>query len=392
MKINTKAGRDAALKTAQRIVDGAKAANRDLTETETATIEQTVADVKAFDEHEVSAEQQERYRKGAELLAYFANDDRPPGEKSGAHLSLKRLADDLTAGMAGYSGRVSPGIKGLVPAGETVIPIPLVNTTPIPGAASLETPPRLVDVLPVEVRQAPVYSVLKQTVVPSAGAASVVAPGDVKPTKKLGVERVDSRLRVLAVLSEPQDKYLLEDAQNLRTWVGSELAEEIQSALEAEVLTGDGTGEHFTGLANTSGVQTQAFVRDPLVTVQYGLSKLANLGIAPSFVALSAADWLAIQTTRNASGTFDVGGPIDSTNQTAWGTRVVVVPGLAEGVGYVVGAESLTLSTDNHGVRAEWGNPGDTFTRNQVVARVEGRFNLDVMRPHGIVKLSLAES
>jgi len=234
------------------------------------------------------------------------------------------------------------------------------------------------------------YSFLRQTVVSNPGAAGVVAPGGLKPTKRLGVRRVDDRLRVVAVLSEPTDRFLLEDEVSLSTWVAGELADAILTALEEEILTGDGTGEHFTGLAHTVGVQTQEFAVDPLVTVQHGLSKMQALGIAPSVVALSAADWLAIQTTRNASGGFDVGGPVDSTAQTAWGTRVVVVPGLAAGSGWIIGDQTVVLSYDGDAaLRTDWGRPGDAFSRNEVVARVEGRFNLDVLRPHGIVQLDM---
>lgn len=391
MNITTKADRDAAMKNAQSIVDRAKAAGLELTTAEAADIEDTVTAVRAFDNAAKSVKSAYGELFGTPGDSHFkdgalVSQDAPDLFETG-HLSFRGLAERATSGMKSYS--VSMGrTKGLVPAGETVVDIPLVNTVPLPNLTQ-ERPPRLVDVLPAAVRSAPVYSFLKQTVIADPGAATVVAPGELKPVKKLGVERVDSRLRVIAVTSEPVDKYLLEDAASLRTWVGTELADAVEAALETQVLTGNGTGESFTGLANTSGIQTQAFQTDKLITVQYGLSKIENLGVAPSFIALSAADWLAIQTTRNASGLFDVGGPIDATARTAWGTRVVVVPGLAAGTGYIVGQDSVLVSTDGRGVRVEWGTPGDTFNRNQLVARVEGRFNLDVPKPHGIVKLTL---
>lgn len=304
------------------------------------------------------------------------------------HLSFAGLKDGIVDGMRGVSQRTSPGVKALVPAGETVVSVPVVNTQPIPGGVSQEQAPRLLDLIPAN-RRAAVYDVLKQTVVADSGAASVVAPGAVKPTKKLGLHKEQDRLRVVAVLSEPIDKFTLEDASNLRTWVGAELADAIMDALELEILTGDGTGEHFTGLANTSGIQTQAFSTDRITTIAAGLAKLTNLSIQPSFIALSAADALALQTTRNASGAFDLGGAIDPAASTAWGTRFAVVAGLAAGDGYVVGTDTVELAHDGGGVRVEWGTPGDTWTKNQVQARVGGRFNLDVLRPHGVVRLAL---
>jgi hypothetical protein len=391
--MNLKEQRAATLRAANGIVDRAKAENRDLTPDETAEVERMVEAIKQADETA------ERQAKGAELLRLIggvAPDQETPGGIDGrsgsygqpkaGHVSFKGLGASMAASMVGVSRQVSPFVKGLVPAGESVLPLPVVNTSPFDEG----TPPRLVDVLPLIVRQAPTYRFLRQSVVPDSGGASVVAPGDVKSVLKLGVEPVDARLKVVAVLSEPVDKYILEDASSLQTWVGVELADALQTALELEVLSGDGTGEHFTGLAHVSGTQVQTFAADRLVTVQSGLSKLEATGITPAFVAMSAPDWLGIQTTRNASGSFDVGGPIDTTARTVWGTRVVVVPGLTAGTAWLVGEDTLTLSTDTQGVRVEWGTPGDNFQRNQVTARCEGRFNLDVMKPRGLVKLGLS--
>lgn len=406
MQIKSWAERVAALARAKSLTEAAAKAGRELTAEEVTLVTDTTAAVKAYDATPAAAAIIERQRKGAALMASLTEvgpdyehgsplGDGPgysPQPKAG-RLSFKGLGDQMASQMRLYSAKVSPYAKGLVPAGETVVAIPVVNPgSPFAGDAGVERPPRLVDVLPIVSRSSAVYRYLKQ-VTPTApvGAAGVVAAGDVKPTKKLSVVPVDARLRVIAVLSEPQDKFMLEDSSDLKTWAGVQLADAIEAALETEVLSGDGTGEHFTGISETSGIQTQAFVTDALVTLQYGLSKLQSLGIAPAFIALPAADWLAIQTTRNASGAFDVGGPIDATAHKAWGVQVVVVPGLTPGVGYVVGENTIQLSVGSGGLDVEWGTPGDAFTRNQLVARVEGRFNLDVIRPHGIVQLTLAQ-
>ncbi|MBZ2195971.1 phage major capsid protein [Occultella gossypii] len=382
--MNLKQQRAAALKAAQDIVNRAKAAGRDLTDAELAQVEAKVAEVQELDVKIAAQDAAVKARPDFVSQLSAGIDDAKDGH---GRLDMSGLKDRMLAGMQTYSGRVSPGVKGLVPAGETVVTIPVVNTEPIPSSLAQERPPRLIDVLPASVKAA-VYKVLKQTVIASPGTAGVVAPGDVKPTKKLGLHTEEARLRVIAVLSEPVDKYLLEDASNLRTWVGAELVDAILDALELEVLAGDGTGEHFTGLANTSGIQTQAFATDRITTLASGLSKVEDIGGA-AFIALASTDWLAIQTARNSGGNFDLGGPIDASARTAWGTQVVTVPGLAAGDGYVVGNDSVEVTTDGAGIRVEWGMPGDTFTRNQVVARVEGRFNLDVTRPHRVVRLAL---
>lgn len=373
------------LRRAQTIIDTAKAAGRDLTPEEAATVSGVIEQAKAARSNKPTAEQ---FAKGAALrekLDALAGDDSGTGESG--HLSFRTLSTDLARGMKAFGA--GAGVKGLVPAGETTVAIPVINTDPFAGDVEFERAPRLLDVLPVVTGRPSHYDALKQVHVEDAGGAAVVAPGDTKPTRRLKIERVGARLRVVAVLSEPVDKYVLEDGANLQAWVTSELGEAIQVALEDEILNGDGTGEHFTGLANTSGIQTQAFTTDRITTIAAALSKLEGLSIAPSVIALSPADALGLATTRNTSGAFDLGGAIDPAARQAWGTPYVVVPGLDTGTGYVIGNGAVSLSTDGAGIRAEWGTPGETFTKNQLVARVEGRFNLDVFKPHGVVQMTL---
>jgi HK97 family phage major capsid protein len=378
-------------KQAREIAEKAQAEGRDLTAAEAKEFDELAT--KAIRANESAKKAEEDDRITAQAKAFFASIGGFDGKDgSQMHLNLKNIGAQLADQMVAYSRRMQPESKGLVPSGEVILTSTLANGNPIPEALSLEHAPRLIDMITVQKRDTPAYGFLKQTVVASPGGASVVAPGDTKPTKKLGIERVDDRLRVVAVLSEPIDKYLLADMANLKLWVATQLSEAILDTLETEVLTGDGTGEHFIGLANASGIQTQAYQTDKLVTLQYGISKLENYGIAPQIVALASDDWLTIQTTRNSSGSFDVGGPIDATARTAWGTKVVVVPSLTAGTGYIIGQDTVNMSTDTGNLQVEWGTPGDAFTKNQIVARVEGRFNLDVQRPHGIVQLSLTSA
>ena len=47
----------------------------------------------------------------------------------------------------------------------------------------------------------------------------------------------------------------------------------------------------------------------------------------------------------------------------------------------------LALYTDQQGVRVDWGTPGDSWSKNEIVARCEGRFDLAVLQPAGQVKI-----
>ena len=112
--------------------------------------------------------------------------------------------------------------------------------------------------------------------------AAVVAPGARKPVSRFSLERAEARAVTIAHLSEPMHRADLYDAALLREFVDTELRLGLEEALEDEIINGDGTGEHFTGLSNVSGHQAQAWSSDLLSTTRAALTKLEVLSLVGS--------------------------------------------------------------------------------------------------------------
>lgn len=374
MIIKSHQERAAAYEAAKSIVEKGKAADG-LTEAQGAEVRETIDAIKSFD---IKAQESAR---GKALLASIGG-DYGQGEGGGGNQYLDLSAKSLTGEFIRKMGRAD-GAKALAPSGDATVGIPLVNQTPVALGRPLNS---LLQAIPV-IERMPYYTVLKQNV--RTDNAAVVAPGGTKPTTVLGLVKEQNRLRVVATLSEPIDKYVLEDNSNLQTWVASELTGAVQNALEEEVLNGDGTGERFTGIANTTGVQTLAATSaDRLVTLNAALSALETVGETPSVFVLHPDDWSAISTTRNTSGNFDMGGAVDPATRRAWGTSVALSTRVAAGAGYLLGEGSVVLGRDGAGLRTEW-NSSIGFATNEVQARTEGRFSVDVLRAAGVVKIDL---
>jgi HK97 family phage major capsid protein len=104
-------------------------------------------------------------------------------------------------------------------------------------------------------------------------------------------------------------------------------------------------------------------------------------------VVLSAADWEAIEATRNASGEFDLGSAVDSAKQQVWGVQVVSSPSMTDGTAIVMQRES-SIQTDTNGVQVSWSEAAG-FDTNTVKVRAEGRFDLAVYIPAAIVETTL---
>ena len=202
---------------------------------------------------------------------------------------------------------------------------------------------------------------------------------------------VENRLRVVAHISEPIDHYLLGDNVNLERFVTDELVFGLRRAVEAEVLTGSGSGEHFTGILETSGLVVQAFATNALTTVRKAITTLEASGYTPGVIVLHATDWEAIELLTATSGATDVRGvPVDPVTRRLWGVPVVLNQGLGDDVGLVIGDGAVTLDHDGK-VEVKWSDAvSDDFSKNQVRCRVEGRFGVSVNQPGAVVQVATA--
>jgi hypothetical protein len=186
------------------------------------------------------------------------------------------------------------GAKALAPSGAEVAPAGLSELAPL-----VLTRPSTSLLSAVEARvlaDPPTFAYLRQTT--RDNNAAPVASGATKPTSAYSIERVEDRLRVVAHLSEPVDKYWLQDVGELRTFVTDELAYGLDVAVEQQMLAGDGVGE------NMRGMQVQAWSADGLETLRKAITKLQVVGVESAVVAMHPADWETLSLIRTTTNAF----------------------------------------------------------------------------------------
>jgi HK97 family phage major capsid protein len=314
-----------------------------------------------------------------------------PGEDGPGHLSalggpgLKRFAARVADGMHGGGQKA-----GLVANGDEAFEVPLEPSPVAEGKPAGS----MFDVIGSTARSVPVYEYLRQT--GRTNNAAIVAPGATKPTSDYQVTKVRGELSVVAHLAGPLDSYMLDDAVNLKTFVGSELLYGLRATVEDEVVNGDGSTGHLTGILATSGIQAQSFGADEITTLRSAVTMLESLGYSADGFVLNPLDWQTIEATRNASGGFDLaasGSPVDRAGRRVWGVPVAVSNAVAQGTGLALDSSAVTIDTDAGGIRVQWSNStGTDFEQNQVRARCEGRFGLAVYQPAAVVNVSLTSS
>lgn len=310
------------------------------------------------------------------------DDDGLPGLNRKGYLRLKgntALVRRLAKAMLRDTGT---GTKALMPAGQTAAGVEVTQTSPVsegrPAAG-------LLDVVPVLPNTSARFEFLRQTT--RDLNAAPVAPGGTKPTSALGIERVPGELKVVAHLSEPIDKYMLEDFAALEQFVAAELIFGLVQAVEGQLLAGDGTGQNLEGILSTTGVLQQAFATDPLTTARKAITRLEEQGLEPTGFVFSPADWETIELSRTSgSGQLEVlDSPVNRAARQLYGVPVAVSAGLTDGQGVLVSRDSVSLRTDA-GIAVAWSeNVGTDFQTNQVRARCEVRAAVEATRPGGIV-------
>lgn len=234
------------------------------------------------------------------------------------------------------------------------------------------------------------YTFLRQTVRDSK--AGPVADGAQKPTSIYTFEEIEDRYRVIAHLSEPVPLRFFHDDRALGDFLANEMGYGLEVATEGQALTGDGTGENFTGILNTGGILAQAWAVDLLTTLRKAVTALQVSGVDPSALVLHPTDAERVDLLREGEGTgkYLIGDPAGDAAQALW--RVPRVTSVAVPVGTAVlgdweGAELLprqeaTLHVDTGGA---------LFDKNQARFRVESRSGLAVKRPGAFVKVDVAQ-
>lgn len=338
--------------------------------------------------------EEEKMNDNSNTKAYRFNIDPVDGHMTNPTLRKGRVAIRSVKASMLDSLKHNIRTKASNIAWDDIFPVPIINPSePIRDAAD-EVPPQLLEYIPAILAPSGEYDIIKEATPDSAGGAAVVPEGTEKPTFSIGLKKEHRKLKVVAVLSDPLDKYMVTTSSvggmDVTQYVIGRLSTEIMRALEREILTGDGTDSHLLGLDHITGTKTQAYAGGILDTIVHAIGQVEVQGIAVQTIAISPADWLTICTEKDTTGRYLTNNAIDPVQMQLWGNNVAVAAGLPQGTAWIIGADSLQLASDG---QMAWAQDayGSLFKSNQVQFRLESRYSLDALKPHAIVKATLSE-
>lgn len=212
-----------------------------------------------------------------------------------------------------------------------------------------------------------------------------------KPQSEFRLERVSTNVVTIAHWV-PATTRVLSDAAQLRTLIDAFLGYGLAEEVEDQVVAGDGTGEDFTGVLNTDGVQSQSFDTDLLVTARKAITKVRVNGRASvSAFVLHPNDNERFDLIRNNNGDFYFGGPAGMGVSTLWGRPRVESEAVPEGT--MVAADwrwAVMWDRMAAGIRV-FDQHADFAARNLVMILAELRAAFGIVRPPAFCLVDLGE-
>lgn len=220
--------------------------------------------------------------------------------------------------------------------------------------------------------------------------ARVVSEGARKPQSDITFELRTAPVRTIAHIFKAS-RNIMDDVPALRSYIDSRARYGLRYAEEAEILAGDGTGQHLSGLITEATAYSAAFNPPGTLDTSIDTIRLAMLQVMlaefpPTGIVLNPVDWTYISLLKDTMGRYLIGAPQDMASPRLWNLPVVETQALAVDTFLVgnfrVAAQifdrmdvEVLLSTENE----------DDFVKNMVTIRAEERLALAVYRPEAFV-------
>ena len=173
----------------------------------------------------------------------------------------------------------------------------------------------------------------------------------------------------------PASRQVLSDAPALQQHLDDRLLYGLKLVEETEILLGDGTAGHLSGLLLNSTSYNRGVSNDTTIdTLAKGILQAILSEYTPNGIILNPADWFQIQMIKDTQGRYVFGAPQESAMPMIWGIPVVATNSMTQGkfmvldsrrAGYIADREDATVKiSDSH---------SDFFVRNMVAILCEER-------------------
>ena len=402
--------REAAVKAANDLVAERKSAGAELSDEDRVKLSGYVDEVKGYDKD--LAKIADGQKLAADLAALGAPSAEVKGDGETKSLEAKSLGDHF---IKSVGDRVEVlGVRGgKLDAGEFEAKAPATQTTTWPAGVPILTDydrtivqarrerPTIADLCGSGTINGNAISYFVEAAM--QGGFATVAEGGAKPQISFdNPTAVVDALKKIAGWIDMTDEFI-EDLGFLKSEIDTRLLYQLTMFEEAQLLSGNGTGQNVLGIRNRSGVQVQAAPTDEDGNADAVFSAMTKISTATALTAdalvIHPLDYERFRLSKDGNGQYFGGGYFQGQYGTGsvlespnlWGLRTVVTTAATQGE-VLVGAFRVGATVYRKGgVRVEATNShASNFTDNKVTVRAEERVALAVRYPAAFVKAALA--
>ncbi len=294
-----------------------------------------------------------------------------------------RDGSDWSAALAEQHPNISHGGKALS------LPPVTSFVVPAPGPVVAENIPfgHLLDIITVGELKGPGITYLRS--VNRTRASTVVAAGELKPSKNLTLEKVEAPAQTIAVLLEDIKKQDLDDYEDLIRWIDFELKGDVLSTLDQQMLLGDGLDE-LEGLFFQDGVLAQEYSTSASASIRRAMAGVESSGYENTAIVLNPIDFAELELELNTAGDYrNHAAPANAGPRTVWGVPVASVPAAPIGLAIVGDLTQAHLWIREQVQVTITETNEDDFKRNLFVARAEMRAAFGVSLPGALSMVKL---
>ena len=193
----------------------------------------------------------------------------------------------------------------------------------------------------------------------------------------------------------PVTRRAMRDAGRVEALLQDELIYDLYLKLENSMLTGDGTSNTFTGIKNTSGINTYTIgTADATENKMDALHRAITLCRAdeeePDAIMLNPEDWEDLRLAKDDNGNYQYGPPSTAGDMQVWGKRVVLTNAQTSGEAIVGSFRRGAEISFNGGVQSFVADQhSDFFIRNILVLLAEVAAGFLVKRPSCFASVDL---
>ncbi|WP_017979853.1 phage major capsid protein [Sphingomonas melonis] len=219
--------------------------------------------------------------------------------------------------------------------------------------------------------------------------AAVTAETTQKPESNYTWDVATANVRTIAHWV-PVSRQAMDDIPQLESLVDGELRFGLDDAEDAELLIGDGTGQHLNGAYTQATAYSAPIViagETRIDRLRLGILQVELADYASDGIVLHPSAWAGIELQKDAAGGYIFANPQGIAGPVLWGKPVVPTKRIGSG-NWLTGAFKLAgqifdrMDTE---VRIS-DQDRDNFIKNMLTVRAEKRLAFVVRRPTAMVK------